>query len=95
MDTKLDEKLEYLTPTTRLARRCPLCFYKLQDEPDLGFSALVSIDGNNSLKRIGAKVRHREDLFDSRAINSDRWIMAEEVDRFKNEVAQVFAHTTT
>jgi len=72
VDKKLDEKLEYLTPTTHLARRCrPLCFYKLQDEPDLEFLALVSIDGNNSLKHIGATVRHCEDLFDSRAIDSD------------------------
>ncbi len=47
------------------------------------------MDGNNSLKQIGATVREREDLFDSRTIDSDRWITAEEVDHFKNEVAEV------
>ena len=95
MDKKVDERLGYLAPNTRLARRCPPCFYKLQDDPNLEFSALVSMDGNNSLKRIGATVRQRDDLFDSRTIDSDRWITAEEVDRFKNEVAQVFTHITT
>ncbi|KAF8345218.1 hypothetical protein F5887DRAFT_885107 [Amanita rubescens] len=88
VDRKLNEKLEYLTPAIRLARRCPLCFYKVQDEPNLDFSVLVSMDGNNSLKRIGATVREREDLFDSRTIDSDRWITAKEVDQFKNEVAE-------
>ncbi|KAF8344863.1 hypothetical protein F5887DRAFT_1061987 [Amanita rubescens] len=88
VDKKLDEKVGYLTPTTRLARRCPLCFYKLQDEPNLDFSVLVTMDGNNSLKRIGPTVRKREELFDSRTIDSDRWLTAEEVDHFKNEVAQ-------
>ena len=95
MDKKVDERLGYLAPNTRLARRCPPCFYKLQDDPNLEFSALVSMDGNNSLKRIGATVRQRDDLFDSWTIDSDRWITAEEVDRFKNEVAQVFTHITT
>ena len=52
------------------------------------------MDGNNSLKRIGATVRQHDDLFDSQTIDSDWWIMAEEVDRFKNEVAQVFTHIT-
>jgi len=95
VDKKLDEKVGYLTPTTRLARRCPLCFYKLQDEPNLDFSVLVTMDGNNSLKRIGPTVRKREELFDSRTIDSDRWLTAEEVDHFKNEVAQVRTHAIT
>lgn len=47
------------------------------------------MDGNNSLKRVGATLRARQELFDSRSIDSDRWISAEEVNRFKDEVTEV------
>ena len=47
------------------------------------------MDGNNSLKRVGATLRARQELFDSRSIDSDRWISAEEVNRFKDEVTKV------
>jgi hypothetical protein len=50
------------------------------------FSSFVSIDGNNSLKRLGASVRGVNDRIDSRTVLSDRWLMPEEVDRFKDEV---------
>jgi hypothetical protein len=75
-----------MTPSDRLRRACPPCFYKLQDEPELEFSSLVSIDGNNSLKRLGTSIRGVEDRVDTRAIKSDRWVPTEEVDRFKDEV---------
>jgi hypothetical protein len=61
----------------------------VQGEQDLDFSVMVSMDGNNSLKRIGASVRPHDELFDSRTIDSDHWLTAEEVDRFKDEVAEV------
>jgi hypothetical protein len=36
----------------RLRHSCPACTYKLQDEGDLIFEMLVTMDGNDSLKRI-------------------------------------------
>ena len=58
------------------------------------FSSFVSIDGNNSLKRLGTSVRNTNDRLDSRTIVSDRWLTPEEVNRFKDEVvSQVRIYT--
>ena len=89
VDKKLNKQLGYNTPRAQLMQQCPPCFFKLQGEPDLEFSVMVSMEGNNSLKRIGPSIRPHEDLFDSRSIDSDHWISAEEVDCFKNEVVEV------
>lgn len=86
VDRKIDLALGFDTPTSRICRSCPCCFYKLDDDPDLEFSCLVSIDGNNSLKRLGSTVRNCQDLPDSRTLSSDRWLTAEEVDKYKDEV---------
>ena len=75
-----------MTPVERLRRSCPPCFYQLHDEPELEFSCLVSIDGNNSLKRLGTSVRGVDDRVNTRSITSDRWVSMEDVDRFKDEV---------
>ncbi|KAJ7216257.1 hypothetical protein C8J57DRAFT_1440557 [Mycena rebaudengoi] len=40
---------------------CPACTYKLEGEPDLIFSMLVTADGNNSLKRVLQKDRNSFD----------------------------------
>jgi hypothetical protein len=77
------------TAQLRLKQSCPCCFNKLEDEPELEFSCFVSVDGNNSLKRLGSSVRNVRDRLDSRTITSDRWISVEEVDRFKDEVPRV------
>ena len=89
VDKKLNNRLGYDTPNARLIQQCPPCFFKLEGEQDLDFSVMVSMDGNNSLKRIGASIRGNQELSDSRTIDSDRWITADEVDRFKDEVAEV------
>lgn len=65
---------------------CPPCFYKLENEPQLEFSCLVSFDGNNSLKRLGEKIRNQQPRPDFRLILSDRWLTPAEVDIFKDEV---------
>ncbi|KAG1848566.1 hypothetical protein F4604DRAFT_1935345 [Suillus subluteus] len=51
VDQHLHMALKRDTPNWRLLNSCPACFYKLEDEPNLEFEWLVSIDGNNSLKR--------------------------------------------
>ncbi|KIJ58156.1 hypothetical protein HYDPIDRAFT_34448 [Hydnomerulius pinastri MD-312] len=47
---RLKKALGRDTENWRLLNACPACFYKLEDEPELDFDWLVSIDGNNSLK---------------------------------------------
>ena len=74
-----------MTPVERRHRSCLPCFYQLHDEPELDFACLVSIDGNNSLKRLGMSVRGVNDRLDTRSITSDRWIHAEDVDCFKGD----------
>ncbi|KIK38831.1 hypothetical protein CY34DRAFT_25499 [Suillus luteus UH-Slu-Lm8-n1] len=51
VNTRLRWVLSQDTPNWCLLNSCPACFYKLEDEPALDFEWLVSIDGNNSLKR--------------------------------------------
>ena len=89
VDKKLNEHLGYNTPRARLIQQCPPCFFKLQGEPDLEFSVMVTMDGNNSLKRIGPSIRAHDDLCDSHSIDSDRWVSAEDVDCFKDEIGEV------
>jgi hypothetical protein len=44
--------LERNSPYWRLQHTCPACTYKLQGEAELIFKMLVTMDGNDSLKRI-------------------------------------------
>jgi hypothetical protein len=89
VDQQINTALKYDTHISYLRQSCPCCFYKLEGEPDLDFSSFVSIDGNNSLKRLGTTVRNTNERLDSRTIVSDRWLTPEEVNRFKDEVSQV------
>ncbi|RDB19588.1 hypothetical protein Hypma_013286 [Hypsizygus marmoreus] len=86
VDHQINAALGYDAPNSRLLRSCPACFYKLEGEPELEFSSFVSIDGNNSLKRLGTTVRGLSERIDTRNSLSDRWLTPEEVDRFKDEV---------
>ena len=86
VDQQVNDSLGYSTAFEHLRHACPPCFYKLKDEPELEFSSLVSIDGGNSLKRVGTAVRGVSARLDTRSIMSDRWLPPEEVDQFKDEV---------
>jgi len=86
VDKQVDAALGYNTRAARILQSCPCCFYKLEGEAELDFSCFVSIDGNNSLKRLGMSVLGKTDRLDSRTISSDRWVSIEEVDKFKDEV---------
>jgi hypothetical protein len=86
VDQQLKAALGQDTPDWRLHNICPPCFYKLKDEPTLRFSFLSTMDGNNSLKRLGEDLRKVKERTDSRVIKSDRWLSPEYVDRFKDEV---------
>jgi hypothetical protein len=78
--------LRHDTPNWRMLNVCPPCFYRLEGEPDLEFSCFVSVDGNNSLKRMGAAMHNLTARLDSRTFSSDRWLTAKEVDRFAHEI---------
>ncbi|KAG0693652.1 hypothetical protein DFH29DRAFT_1007058 [Suillus ampliporus] len=74
------------TPNWRLLNACPACFYKLEDEPDLPFDWLVTMDGNNSLKRWDSTIYGTNPRLDSRKVQSDLWIDPDTVDKFTCEV---------
>ncbi|KAG1845226.1 hypothetical protein C8R48DRAFT_583257, partial [Suillus tomentosus] len=86
VDQRLRMALKHDTPHWRMLNSCPACFYKLEDEPALEFEWLVSIDGNNSLKRWDSTIYGSKRRLDSRKARSDYWLDACDVDRFKDEV---------
>ncbi len=47
---------------------------------------LISMDGNNSLKLVDSTFKAGSERQDSRSISSFRWLSAEDVDVFKDEV---------
>lgn len=66
-----------------------MCSYKLEDEPSLKFEWLVSIDGNNSLKRWDTQQYGVVPLADSRKARSDFWLSETNVNRFQHDGAKV------
>ncbi|KAJ6533368.1 hypothetical protein B0H10DRAFT_2265166 [Mycena sp. CBHHK59/15] len=66
---------------------CAPCLYKLKNEPALKFSFLACMDGNNSLKLVDATFRAGNLRADDRASTSFRWLTPDQVDVFKDEVA--------
>ncbi|KAJ6595036.1 hypothetical protein DFH09DRAFT_1259083 [Mycena vulgaris] len=65
---------------------CPPCFYKTVGEPPLKYSALTTMDGNNSLKLVDATFRSGTPRTDDRKSTSFRWLTPQQVDCFKDEV---------
>jgi hypothetical protein len=70
----------------QMLNECPACFYMLKNEPPLEFDWLVSIDGNNSLKRWDLTMYDLVPREDSRTARSDFWISNDMVNRFQYEV---------
>ena len=68
---------------------CPPCFYKITDETPLRFSALLAMDGNNSLKLVDSLFRWGDQRIDSRTIQLEKWVSLEEVDVFKDEISYI------
>ena len=65
---------------------CPPCLYQLENEPKMQFSMLVAMDGNNSLKLVDSTFKAGSERGDDRGLASFRWISAEDVDIYKDEV---------
>ncbi|KAG9310644.1 hypothetical protein JVU11DRAFT_9219 [Chiua virens] len=76
-------------PDWRLKNQCPACSYKLEDEPHLQFSWLVSVDGNNSLKRWDPSTYGCTTHKDSQSPHSNIWLPADVVDNFTGNEVQV------
>ncbi|KAK1216235.1 hypothetical protein PQX77_021149 [Marasmius sp. AFHP31] len=65
---------------------CAPCTYELEEEEPLHPRILLSIDGNNSLKMVDSEHKHGEARTDTRKIPDPRWLEADDVDVFKDEV---------
>jgi len=70
----------------RLRNACPACCYKLEGEPELEFAIMTTIDGNNSAKRTNEFLRGTTERLDFRGSRNERWLSAEQVSRFADEV---------
>lgn len=67
--------------------------YKLEDEPQLKYSMLVAMDGNQSLKLVDDAFRAGKPLRDDRVGCSENWLTPAEVDRWKDEVRRTVRFT--
>lgn len=52
VDKRVAAALERDTPAWNITNACPACSYEVNDEPPLKFSRIISIDGNDSAKRV-------------------------------------------
>ena len=108
MKIRVDEALARESHTWRLRNACPACTYRLLDEEDLIFKMLITMDGNDSLKRIlrretvetsmdeeagPPKVGLSTERPDSRKVGGSYYLTREEVDRWaKERIAQEVAN---
>ncbi|KAF9048996.1 hypothetical protein BJ165DRAFT_1310808, partial [Panaeolus papilionaceus] len=67
---------------------CAPCLYKTDNEPNLRFSFLAAMDGNNSLKLVDSTFRAGTACADDRESKSLQWISPEGVNVFKDEVSK-------
>ncbi|KAK1229011.1 hypothetical protein PQX77_007938 [Marasmius sp. AFHP31] len=65
---------------------CPPCLYRLENEDALNPSILLAMDGNNSLRMVDTEKRAGRARLDTRHMKHPRWLDAETVDVFKDEV---------
>jgi hypothetical protein len=87
------------TPAWRMKNACPACQYRLKDEPQLRFSMLLAMDGNNSAKRIprrkaaddGVTLQSNERI-DTREGGGDYFLSREDVDKWAKEVLNTLVH---
>ncbi|KAJ7034307.1 hypothetical protein C8F04DRAFT_1349600 [Mycena alexandri] len=92
----------------RMENGCPACTLKVEEEPELTFSILVTMDGNNSLKRVFRREAPDYDdagnplpsvskeRFDPRAATAggDYFLPREQVDRWADQKTRIREDTT-
>lgn len=86
IDSRVRAVLRQDSENWRMLNACAPCLYKLEDEPKLTHSLLVSMDGNQSLKLVDSKFRSGVPRLDSRRVVRDFLIRDEVVDLYKDEV---------
>ncbi|KAG2108919.1 uncharacterized protein F5147DRAFT_576382 [Suillus discolor] len=86
VDSLINEALDCNTPNWHLLNSCPCCFYKLEDEDNLTFEWLVTINSNNSLKRWSSSIDGSTTRGDLRKFRTDYWLDHTIVDGFKDDV---------
>jgi hypothetical protein len=104
VDDRVKKALGRDAPDWRLKNGCPACTYKLEGEMKLIFDMLVTMDGNNSLKRVLTKEKGSEDENggarrggterpDPRTADAGGtyFLSREKVDRFTKELLAQFA----
>jgi hypothetical protein len=86
------ESLQRDSPDWRLKHACPTCMYVLTDEPNLTFSLLYAMDGNDSLKRVLRRTLDTDDslgtsceLPTGQQLKSDRYLSRTFVDKFARD----------
>jgi hypothetical protein len=98
VDSRVQVALRREGANWRLQHACPACTHKLQDEPELDFSLLFCMDGNNSVKRIprrapGVQKPEDDDITvgvstehpDLRKVEGDYYLSQKIVDRWGKE----------
>lgn len=99
VDQRIQVSLERDDPGWRLRHACPVCTYKLAGEPELVFDILVTMDGNDSLKRVQRRkpappdpgngdtsvIGEPNERKDERTVGAGYYISREEVNRWSRE----------
>ncbi|KZP11838.1 hypothetical protein FIBSPDRAFT_913520 [Athelia psychrophila] len=90
--SRINKALNREDPNWNIRHICPACMNKVQGEPEMRFSMLWAMDGNDSLKRFERRAAPDEDgsllgqsveSFDSRAVPGNMYISRADVDRYK------------
>ena len=100
VDQRIQIALKRNDPGWRLRHACPACTHKLTGEPELVFSILVTMDGNDSLKRVQRRkpapidpgdgsapvVGLPNERMDERTVGEGYYINREQVDRWSRDI---------
>ena len=99
IDLRIQTALKRDDPGWRLRHACPACTYKLTGEAELEFSMLVTMDGNDSLKRVQRRkqapidpgdgdapvVGEPNEREDERNVGAGYYMTREQVDRWNRD----------
>ncbi|KAJ7182983.1 hypothetical protein C8R43DRAFT_868822 [Mycena crocata] len=97
VDARVQAALGRDTPDWRLRNACAPCMYRLEGETPIPLPLLVTVDGNNSLRRFAAREREEveengitrpgasKERIDERVVPGDYYLGRERVDKWAKE----------
>ena len=99
IQTQLDIVLGRSADDWHIKTACPACMFKIVDDPNLAYGFLVTMDGNDSLKRVERVMKTKDangktvgttniEAYNSQRCKGKTYIHSEVVDVFKDEVKQ-------